>query len=298
MSLEDAVCVFEHLRGTDAEPGAWRLSIPAELTPAGQTVLSSLNAALAGFDATSQPWIVLATLLLDRTRQAARIASSASVSDQAQGIAIWQFMNFVRAQPNGQGLPIQRLSDRVRRLLRLRDDRDLRQLPTAAQGIDAVRLMTIHGSKGLEFPAVHIAGVNRDSIPGALRTSKCPRPQAWSQVVRGAQRTLHGRPTTKSRSACSTSQCPGRRPAWRSTERPRHRTGVPGRYRSSWIALVQLNGAPSRLLPYYLLPRTIRKYPSSSREPRGSAQMRSRFTNRVHGDSSTHTCFRWAAGAA
>jgi hypothetical protein len=71
---------------------------------------------------------VLATFLLDRTRLAARIASSTSVPEQAQGIAIWQFMNFVRVQPNGQGLPIQRLADRVRRLLR-RDDRDLRQLP-------------------------------------------------------------------------------------------------------------------------------------------------------------------------
>ena len=95
---------------------------------------------------------------------------------QAQGIAIWQFMNFVRIQPNGQGLPIQRLADRVRRLLRLRDDRDLRQLPAAAQGIDAVRLMTIHGSKGLEFPVVHMVGVNHDSIPGAIRASKCPPP--------------------------------------------------------------------------------------------------------------------------
>lgn len=176
MGLEDTVRVFEHLRGTDAEPGAWRLGVPAEVTAAGQTALSSLHAALAGFDATSQPWAVLATLLLDRTRQAARIASSTSVPEQAQGIAIWQFMNFVRVQPNGQGLPIQRLSDRVRRLLRLRDDRDLRQLPAAAQGIDAVRLMTIHGSKGLEFPAVHIAGVNKDSIPGSLRTSKYPPP--------------------------------------------------------------------------------------------------------------------------
>ncbi|RZH97193.1 hypothetical protein EIG98_15455, partial [Staphylococcus condimenti] len=96
--------------------------------------LSALHAALAGFDTTSQPWTVLATLLLDRTRRAARIAASTSVSDQAQGIAIWQFMNFVRVQPNGRGLPIQRLTDRVRRLLQLRDDRDLRQLPAAAQG--------------------------------------------------------------------------------------------------------------------------------------------------------------------
>ncbi len=184
MGLEDAVRVFEHLRGTNAEPGAWRLCAPAEVTPAGQAALSALHAALAGFDATSQPWTVLATLLLDRTRQAARIAASNSVPEQAQGIAIWQFMNFVRVQPNARGLPIQRLSDRVRRLLRLRDDRDLRQLPTAAQGIDAVRLMTIHGSKGLEFPAVHIAGVNKDSIPGSLRTSKCPPPTG---MVAGGQ---------------------------------------------------------------------------------------------------------------
>lgn len=175
MTFEDAIRVFEQLRGTEAQPGAWRQGAP-DVTPAGQAALAALSAALNGFDASSQPWTVLATLLLDRTRLAARIASSSSVTDQAQGIAIWQFMNFVRVQPNGQGLPIQRLADRVRRLLRLRDDRDLRQLPAAAQGIDAVRLMTIHGSKGLEFPVVHMVGVNQDSIPGAIRSSKCPPP--------------------------------------------------------------------------------------------------------------------------
>ena len=175
MTLEDAVRVFERLRGADVQPGAWRQGAP-DVTPAGRAALAALSTALDGFDATSQPWTVLATLLLDRSRLAARIASSTSVPDQAQGIAIWQFMNFLRVQPNGQGLPIQRLADRVRRLLRLRDDRDLRQLPAAAQGIDAVRLMTIHGSKGLEFPAVHMVGVNQDSIPGAIRPSKCPPP--------------------------------------------------------------------------------------------------------------------------
>jgi len=175
MTFEDAIRVFERLRGADVQPGAWRQGAP-DVTPTGQAALAALSTALNGFEASSQPWVVLATLLLDRTRRAARIASSSSVSDQAQGIAIWQFMNFVRVQPNGQGLPIQRLADRVRRLLRLRDDRDLRQLPAAAQGIDAVRLMTIHGSKGLEFPVVHMVGVNQDSIPGAIRPSKCPPP--------------------------------------------------------------------------------------------------------------------------
>lgn len=175
MTLEDTLRVFERLRSTEVQPGAWRQAAP-DVTPGGQAALASLGAALEGFSATSQPWTVLATFLLDRTKLAARIASSSSVPDQAQGIAIWQFMNFVRFQTSGQGLPIQRLADRVRRLLRLRDDRDLRQLPAAAQGIDAVRLMTIHGSKGLEFPVVHMVGVNQDSIPGAIRPSKCPPP--------------------------------------------------------------------------------------------------------------------------
>lgn len=189
MTLEDVVRVFEHLRSAEVEPSSWRQETP-EVTPAGQAALAALSSALAGFDATSQPWTVLATFLLDRTRLAARIASSSSIPDQAQGIAIWQFMNFVRVQPNGLGLPIQRLSDRVRRLLRLRDDRDLRQLPAAARGIDAVRLMTIHGSKGLEFPVVHIAGVNKDSIPGALRPSKCPPPNGMVTGEHGGQEDM------------------------------------------------------------------------------------------------------------
>lgn len=176
MSLEDVVQAFAHLRTIETAPGGWTSAIPS-VSPAGQASLAALATALAGFDATAHPWTVLATVLLDRTRVAARIAASRHAADQAQGIAVWQFLNFVRIQPSGQGLPIARLMDRIRRLLRLRDDRDLRQLPAAAQGIDAVRLMTIHGAKGLEFPVVHLTGMNQDSMPGAYRPPKCPPPE-------------------------------------------------------------------------------------------------------------------------
>jgi superfamily I DNA/RNA helicase len=176
MSLEDVIRVFDHLRTTEAAPGDWGSAF-AHLSPAGQTAFGALATALAGFDSMAHPWTVLTTALLDRTRMAARIASASRVTEQAQGIAIWQFLNFVRVQPPGQGLPIARLMERIRRLLRLRDDRDLRQLPAAAQGIDAVRLMTIHGAKGLEFPVVHLTGANQDSMPGAYRPPKCPPPE-------------------------------------------------------------------------------------------------------------------------
>jgi len=95
-------------------------------------------------------------------------------------------MNFVRVQPGGNGLPITRLLDRVRRLLRLGDDRDLRQLPSAAQGIDAVRLMTIHGAKGLEFPVIHIPGMNADTIPRIGTAPACLPPDGMIEGGEGS----------------------------------------------------------------------------------------------------------------
>ena len=178
MPIADVAAVLDHLRSTESPPGAWMhlQSLPVCVSGAGRTALATLAEALDGFGPDASPWTVLARVLLDRTRIAAQIATSLRISQRARGIAIWQLMNFVRAQPVGAGFPIQRLLDRVRRLLRLGDDRDLRQLPLAAQSLDAVRLMTIHGAKGLEFPVVHLPGLNADTLPRAAVPPACPAP--------------------------------------------------------------------------------------------------------------------------
>jgi hypothetical protein len=74
--------------------------------------------------------------------------------------------------------------DGIRRLIQLADERDLRQLPQAAQSIDAVRLMTIHGSKGLEFPVVHVMGLNKGSMPSTAKKPACPVPDG---MIAGGQ---------------------------------------------------------------------------------------------------------------
>ena len=186
MPISDVDALFDHLRGVDSIPGAWlgELGAITGLSETGSAALRAVAAAMRGFDQSDAPWTVLATLLLDRTRIAARIGGSSDIAERTRGLAIWQFMNFLRVQPGGKGLPIVRLLDRVRRLVRLGDDRDLRQLPAAAQGLDAVRLMTIHGAKGLEFPVVHVPGLNGDTIPRTPQAPPCPPPDG---MVEGAQ---------------------------------------------------------------------------------------------------------------
>lgn len=179
MRLEDVTATLDFLKAREGPPATWLRDPSAieSLSSHGRNALAALGRAMEGFDHTAKPWLTLCHLLLNGTRIAARIADSDSVVDRTRGIAIWQLMNFIRVQPGGQGLPINRLLDRIRRLVRLRDERDLRQLPAAAQGLDAVRLSTIHGAKGLEFPVVHLPGLNQDTIPRSFQKPDCPYPE-------------------------------------------------------------------------------------------------------------------------
>lgn len=187
MPISDVAVIFDHLRASDSTSSTWLGELGAinGLSEAGSAALRAVAVAMHGFDQSASPWTVLATLLLDRTRIAARIGGSSDIAECTRGLAIWQFMNFLRVQPGGQGLPIVRLLDRVRRLVRLGDERDLRQLPAAAQGLDAVRLMTIHGAKGLEFPVVHVPGLNGDTIPRTPQAPPCPPPDGMVEGTEG-----------------------------------------------------------------------------------------------------------------
>lgn len=145
---------------------------------------------LAGdFDALSRrndPWDFLTTYLLDTTDIGRRLATAEATSDRMRNVAIWQFLNFLRDRPFvGHGHPIQLALDRVRQLVLLAEERDLRQVPASALHMDAVRLMTIHGSKGLEFEAVHIPGLTEQSFPAQYHGQRCPPPAGLISDVDG-----------------------------------------------------------------------------------------------------------------
>ncbi len=187
LSLQDCFAATHHLRGGD-RPAATRLRDAAQaagLSASGASSLSRLAADLDGLSPNASAWDVLATYLLDRTRQLERVARAADVRTRLQGIAIWQFLNFVRDQsPVGGGQPIRRTLERVRQMMLFAEERDLRQVPNAALGMDAVRLMTVHGSKGLEFEAVHVPTMNVQSFPVSGPPPRCPVPDG---MIDGAE---------------------------------------------------------------------------------------------------------------
>jgi superfamily I DNA/RNA helicase len=194
MDLADTAGALESLRSELRGRPGWlddAAALASQLSPSGARALAAIARALEGYDANSHPWEVLSIVLLDRTRIAARLGASESIPDRSAAMAVWQFMNFIRVQGAEDGARVPALLSRVRRLLRLADDRELRQLPAAAKGIDAVRLMTIHGAKGLEFGVVHLPGLNGGTMPKTLKPQKCPAPDGMIEGARGTAEEEH-----------------------------------------------------------------------------------------------------------
>lgn len=176
MPIQDVAVAMETIRSTDKLlPLDWR-TILTELdgfTENGQASATALVGAFDGIEPTATAWQVITKIYLDRTRLAADIGTAARTGNANPALALWQFQNFLRsALPERSGYPIRDLLEHIRRLVILSDERDLRDLPAAAQSLDAVRLMTIHGSKGLEFKVLHLPALTSGSIPRSANQSR------------------------------------------------------------------------------------------------------------------------------
>lgn len=155
-----------------------------DLDQRGKKSLSAIIDALEGLTVASTPWRAFATIYLDNSNLIRDFFKKATCNVPLPAIALWQFQNFLRSvRANGDGYPIAKLLDHIRKLVILSDERDLRDLPPAAQSLNAVRLMTIHSSKGLEFKTVHLPSLTSRSMPSSLRQTTPTPPDG---MVEGA----------------------------------------------------------------------------------------------------------------
>ena len=128
-----------------------------------------------------RPWALLTLYLFERSRYLDTYLCDQSVVGQQRLIALYQFLQF--AHQEGPTVPGDATDAKLRVLRYIRqleiygDEKQLRQLPTWADGIEAVRLLTVHASKGLEFRAVYLPVLGRGIFPARRRPQQCPPPE-------------------------------------------------------------------------------------------------------------------------
>lgn len=154
--------------GLSMQRGRWLWLPTPGLSPAGQKAKANLALLLRGLNRSSRSWDFVSRMLLDQ-RYGLPSHSDQTIQAHTQRLALWLFVYAVR---NGDGdIRQARLSQfLLREELRRRIGEKLgdRGLPPEARVLDAVSVMTVHSSKGLEYPAVHVTDVD-DASYGAKR---------------------------------------------------------------------------------------------------------------------------------
>jgi superfamily I DNA/RNA helicase len=178
---DDVEVLLERLNADRPEPLSWLKTPPKGLSAEGLASLERWRTVFQGLSSSDSPWDIACTILLDRTEILDSHLAGDGILDITRRIALWQVIYFLRVPDGGQAYQtVGSFITRLRRRLRIGDDRELRMPPPEADGINAVAVMTIHGSKGLEFEAVHLVdidakhfrvGTDPDLVPESLLQS-------------------------------------------------------------------------------------------------------------------------------
>jgi hypothetical protein len=128
----------------------------------------------------SSAWHVLSRYLFAESGYLRPLLSDKSPGGEQKRLALFQFLQFAleqsrRGTPEGSD-PVRYLLDYIRHLEMFGEAKNLQQVPDWAEGIDAVRLMTVHASKGLEFSAVYLPRLGAGYFPPRRKTAQCPPP--------------------------------------------------------------------------------------------------------------------------
>ncbi len=181
---DDASKVIAWARAQSIHPFAALLragEIP-DLTTAGKRGAVRLGTELKGLENASA-WTLLTTWLFDRSDYLKAVVQAADTRSQQKLIAVYHLLKFCSEQASTGNNSRKSLLERIRRLEALNQDTVFRAIASEASDIDAVRVMTIHGSKGLEFSAVHLPALATRYMPSGRQGVRCPPPLGLPQLI-------------------------------------------------------------------------------------------------------------------
>ena len=184
--LADIRAFLEYAAGAEKTPLAALADVAmiGALSDSGKVALQQLAKDVGDVAFKTGPGAFLCDVLFNRSAWLRPHLEGESAADQQRRLAIHQFLQFaIENDTQGDGDPKRRLLDWVRRLEVFGDERALREPPAAIDGIDAVRLMTVHASKGLEFRAVHLPVLGKGMFPKSSQWNRCPPPKGMLTTV-------------------------------------------------------------------------------------------------------------------
>jgi DNA helicase II / ATP-dependent DNA helicase PcrA len=184
--LADVRAFLDHAAATNKTPLAALADVNSlvGLSEEGRAALARLGHDLAAVDLKTGPGAFLCDALFNCGVLLRQHLGGTTAADQQRRLAIHQFLQFaIENDTAGDGDPKRHMLDWIRRLEVFGDERALREPPSAVDGIDAVRLMTVHASKGLEFSVVHLPTLGAGIFPLRWQGERCPAPLGMLPTV-------------------------------------------------------------------------------------------------------------------
>ncbi len=182
VSLNDVLALVELASERNVPfPDALDLAVAATtISTQGKEGLALLAHHLDGMSHV-RPWTLLTNYLFERSRYLDTLLCDQSVAGQQLLLALYQFLQFAHEQRSaapGEATDAKLwLLRYIRQLEIYGDEKQLRQLPTWADNIEAVRLLTVHASKSLEFQAVYLPVLGRGMFPARRQGQPCLPPK-------------------------------------------------------------------------------------------------------------------------
>ncbi|MER9567024.1 ATP-dependent helicase [Mesorhizobium sp. M0571] len=181
VSTSDVVKVLSAAKALEIRTIAMlaRLEEVVGLSAQGRAGLALIATHLSGLTEGSTPWFVLMEYLFERSNYVVGLLQGNTPSADMRRVAVRQLVEALRSMPKGgagRRSPIARGLARIRHMVLLADERELRRLPDELSDVDGVHLLTVHASKGLEFEAVHLPGLKKGAFPAPNRADRCPPP--------------------------------------------------------------------------------------------------------------------------
>lgn len=162
-----------------------RIEEIAGLTAQGMAGLAKLGTELKNVGPATTPWTMLTNWLFETSEYLDPLLRDTDPAARQKLIAIYHVLKVCGEHDAAGDRSRRRLLERIRRIELLNQDSVYRAISAEATDIDAVRVLTIHGSKGLEFPVVHLPGLATRYMPASRQGSRTPPVGAYPQLSMG-----------------------------------------------------------------------------------------------------------------